>query len=443
MTFKTVSLATYMPSVTENNATQQKPTPSQVTSKTGSLATYMPSAAENIATQPNPVFSGRSYVLGASYWEQLLGGSRNIMQLQCWVHTLGGNLNAVEPSLQVNKSVFGFSFANSSRHFTDIRLSDLFDMSTWHTLWQGSANGLAPMVSRTNFLSEIRLYQKNVILVQIQYLKPGSACTFSWNTTTLMRELEDYQYLRVKRRACINFRRQLSVTDFKNQVFGDIGTENTVVIFKEWRGIGPGRSYICLPSCAKGAKYNGIRQSKQVLKDAEIYANKYLGGFGQYISVSARFEKVDLHYSSQTLQQRRNSVKKAITESMKKIRILNDKNSNSSIYLTYDYGKFGSSTFKHNNYYNASDLLTGFQHDVYEGRISHDEYEQSFMTLSSRNPGYIAMVQMAVSSRGQCLLAIGWGHCIRFVVGLFKTNHSAPFCIDCAPANICRSQHIV
>ena len=356
----------------------------------------MPSAAENIATQPNPVFSGRSYVLGAIYYEQLLGGPRNIIQLQCWVHTLGGNLNAVEPSLQVNKSRFGFSFANSSRHFTDIRLSDLFDMSTWHTLWQGSANGLAPIVSRTNFLNEIRLYQKNVILVQIQYLQPGSACTFSWNTTTLMRELEDYQYLRVKRRTCINFRRQLSVTNFKRKVFGDIGTENTVVIFSEWRGIGPNRSPFPLPSCAKDVKYNGIRQSKQVLKDAEMYANKYLGGFGQYISVSARFERVDLGYWSQP----RNSVKKAITESMKKIGKFKDKHSKSRVYLTYDYGKFGSDTFKHKNYYSASDLLTGFQHDVYEGRMSHDEYEQSFMTLSSRNPGYIAMVQMAVSSRG-------------------------------------------
>ena len=34
---------------------------------------------------------------------------------------------------------------------------------------------------------------------------------------------------------------------------------------------------------------------------AEIYANHYLGGFGQYISVSARFEKVSLHYSRLSL----------------------------------------------------------------------------------------------------------------------------------------------
>ena len=414
-----------------------------MTSKTASLATYIPSAAENIATQPNQAFSGRSYVLGANIWEQLLGGSKNILQLQCWAHTLGRNLNVVEHSLKVNKSRLGFSFANSSRLFTDIHLSDLFDMSTWHTLWRGSASGLAPIVSRTIFLSEIRLYQKNVILVEIQYLKPGSACTFSWNTTTLMRELEDYQYLRVKRRACINLQRELSVTDFKRQVFGDIGTENIVVIFQQWRGIGRIRSYFRLPSCAKEAKYNGFRQSNQVLKDAEIYANKYLGGFGQYISVSARFENVDVHYESKTLQQRRNSVKIAITESMKKIRILKDKHSKSSVYLQYDYGKFGSESFKHDSYFNASDLLAGFQHDVYEGKMSHDEYEQSFMTFSSRNPGYIAMVQMAVSSMGQCLLVIGSGHCPRFVVGLFKTSHSAPLCIDCAPANVCRSQHII
>ena len=375
--------------------------------------------------------------------EQLLGGSKNILQLQCWAHTLGGNLNVVEHSVKVNKSRLGFSFANSSRHFSDIRLSDLFDMSTWHTMWQGRASGLAPIVSRTNFLSEIRLYQKNVILVQIQYLKPGSACTFSWDTITLMRELEDYQYLRVKRRACINLERQLSETDFKRQVFGDISTENTVVIFREWRGIGSGRSYFRLPSCSQEAKYNGFRHSKQVLKDAEIYANKYLGGFGQYISVSARFENVDVHYKGMTLQQKRNAVKIAITESMKKIRILKDKHSKSSVYLQYDYGKLGSDTFKYSSYFNASDLLAGFQHDVYEGRMSHDEYEQSFMTFSSRNPGYIAMVQMAVSSMGQCLLVIGSGHCTRFVVGLFKTIHSAPLCIDCAPADFCRSRHMI
>ena len=180
-----------------------------------------------------------------------------------------------------------------------------------------------------------------------------------------------------------------------------------------------------------------------MLKDAEIYANKYLGGFGQYISVSARFENVEVYYEGHTPQHKRNAVKMAITESLEKIRMLKDKHSKSSVYLQYDYGKFGSDTFKYASYFNASDLLAGFQHDVYEGRMSHDEYEQSFMTFSSRNPGYIAMVQMAVSSMGQCLLAIGSGHCPRFVVGLFKTVHSAPLCIDCAPANFCRSQHII
>ena len=124
---------------------------------------------------------------------------------------------------------------------------------------------------------------------------------------------------------------------------------------------------------------------------------------------------------------------------MTKVHELKQKSSVERVYLSYDFGQFGSRTFaSHGHFYNSSDLLIKFQEDLYEGRLNHSAYEHSFMTLKYQNPGYIALVQMTLSSKAKCLLKIGWGSSIEFVTVLFQNNHTQPFCMICAPHNVCK-----
>ena len=389
--------------------------------------------------------SYRSYVVAFSLWEQLLGATQSFAQLQCWAKNLGkkSSVSVVEPYLKINRSNLGFSIAQSSTLFSNISLSSVYDMDTWDTLWPNDGGSLAPIVSKDTFLNEVTRFEKNVTLIQFKYLNTNKkVCDFSWNIGTLMEDLEHYR-LTVTRKVCINLLKLIKSDDFKNLIIGDVGdhsVQNTVFIFKEWRGIGgSSRTNINLYSCMKEVKHDRVHPSEEVLRDAESYAQRYLGGFGQYVSVHARFEKVSLHYSTLSMKQKRHEVELAIAESMVKISGLKKKGSVKTVYLTYDYGQFGSRTFELGKFYNSSDLLIKFQEDLYEGRMSPSEYEQSFMTFRYRNPGYIAMVQMTISSRGRCLLRLGWGYSIHFGVAVFKANHARPFCYDCVPYNICKN----
>ena len=372
--------------------------------------------------------------MAVSLWEQLLHATNNFLQLQCWAKTLGPHFSTVEPHLKTNGSVLGFSFGTTQ--FTNISLSSVYDMNKWYKVWPQSL--ITPIISKEKFKDEITRFDKKVVLVQFKY-KP---CQFDWNITTLLKDLEQYERLTVTRKVCINVADPLTATEFNQKVLGSTGDhsfQNTLIIFKEWRGINPGRTYLKLVSCSNLKVIGKIRPNQLVVDDAEIYANKFLGGFGQYISVSARFEKVSQRYWTKKLEQLRQEVRAAITESVTKVHELKQKSSVERVYLSYDFGQFGSRTFEsHGNFYNSSDLLIKFQEDLYEGRLNHSAYEHSFMTLKYQNPGYIALIQMTLSSKGKCLLKIGWGSSIEFVTFLFQNSHSQPFCMKCAPHNVCK-----
>lgn len=382
--------------------------------------------------QIEPAWSGRSYFVATSYWEQLLASTTNFLQFQCYVKTLGPHFSTIEPHIEAERSIWGFSFGNKKH--TNISLSQVYDMKTWHKLWPNfNPDRLAPIVSKQSIEDELTRFNKDVVFIVIRH-RP---CTFDWNITRHLKDLEQYKRLNVTRTVCANLKHLTSVADFNKMIFGDHPPKNTLFILNEWRGVGSGRSNINIPSCFRIAKYSEIRPSKYILEDAETYANKYLGGFGQYISVSARFEKISKTYWRESQKTLRGDVRAAIQEAMTKLHSLKERNSVEKVHLAYDFGKYGSRTFEQHKFYNSSDLLIKFQEDLYEGRLNHSAYEQSYMTLKYQNRGYLAMVQMILSSKGKCLLKMGWGYCIDFVKTVFQRNHNKPYCIECAPSKIC------
>ena len=107
------------------------------------------------------------------------------------------------------------------------------------------------------------------------------------------------------------------------------------------------------------------------------------------------------------------------------------------VYLAYDYGQFGSGSFQRHKYYNSEDMLIKFQSDLYKGTVSFAEYEESYRTLSSTNPAYVAVVQIALSSMGKCLIQIGSGHVTNLIQELFMRTHQSPYCNKCIPTESC------
>ena len=363
-----------------------------------------------------------SYIVTYTVWEQLMASSKNFQLLQCWTNIFRGrfSVHVVEPNVKVDSSGLAFSFANAS---STPKLSDIFNMSSWYKQWPVSRRPLATMDSRSEFLSVISTFEKNAILVQFDYGPyKQRLCEFSWDTTNLMAELKHYPLLNISRKVCINVNKLLTSEYLRALILGDIPLQNTVIIIDEWRGFGSARTNI-KSECSKSFKYGYLKPSAMVMEDAKMYADKYLGGFGQYLSVSARFEKVSQKYANMTQQQRRSKITEAMSMIKKNVSTHKEQKQINKVYLSYDYGRFGSSSFRYKNFYDSSDLLVKFQQDLYNNEMIHDEYEKSFMIFKLQHPAYIAMVQMTIAAKGKCLLQIGKGHCIDFTSYLFISFH--------------------
>ena len=374
-----------------------------------------------------------------------MGSAFNYRQLQCWTKSLTNtstsSISTVEPQLINNSSILGFSFAENN---VPVVASDVFDMDSWDSQWPKHGPPLAPLTPRTHFIEEIKNFHKDVIIVQLNYgISNEWECPFTWNISSLMNDLHQYPLLSVKRMVCIYASKQIAGGDVNRLVFGDGGFDNTLVVIDEWRGIRHGRINIRSSLCmVTQPPYSHLQPSTSVLKDAEAYASKHLGGFGQYVSVSARFEKVAINYWQLSLTKRKEAVAVGIKETLVKVESLKKRVGIDNVYLAYDFGLLGSFTFKKQNFYNSSDVLVKFQEELYCGRLSYSEYEMSFMTFKSQNPGYVAMVQMTLSSRGKCLLHVGSGRSIEFVKSLFRIYHSGHIlCLECAPHSVCTRQY--
>ena len=381
--------------------------------------------------------SGRGYVVAFGFWEQLMGATRNLLQMQCWASTLGSGVSVVQPLLLSNSSGLGLSFASDRTDVSKLGLDTLFNMTTWSQQWTG-ASPLAPLVSREDVISEISQFKKSVVLVEVKFSSTlYTKCRFTWDVMHVMEGLIQYQNLNVARNVCINAEKAISPSTFRSLVLGDLVPQDSLIIFQEWRGLNMWRMNINLRSCTEQADRHHLHLSNQVWKDAKNYVNTHLGGIGQFISTSARLEQMYVKYTALTLEQKQIKIKTLIPQALSEVRELQRKHSVKNVYLTYDYGRFGSGTFKDRHYYYLEDTLKKFQTDLYNGTVSFAEYEESLRALSYTHPAYVALVQMAVSSMGKCLVQIGWGHVINLTKELFKRTHHYPHCIKCLSPDGC------
>ncbi len=347
-------------------------------------------------TAPRP-----GYVVSLSLWEQLTMAARNLIQLQCWAGRL--TLNVVEPSL--NSTYFMFTF-NQTRQNQLMRLDRLFDMEAWKR--QSQEDGIAPLVPREEFERELSVYDKNVILVQMSYSLqdgPSNLCSFNWSRE-ISPGLLRYR-MHVVRSVCVDGN-QKTLADFDHIIFGNIPRENSVVIFNEWRAFGPDR-LVPKPSCAKAGSYACRKPLSHSIKmDAEIYAQRYLGGIGQYLAIMTRFERTVPKFWTLTKAGNKKHLQRNMENVLNTWVKLKEDHPHMITFLTFDYGKFGSDSFKQWDYFGAEDLLLGFHRTIYEGNLSLDEWESSFGEVAHTDQSaYIAMLQLQIVSNAKCVILAG------------------------------------
>ena len=397
--------------------------------------------ADAITRRPINYSSEYGYVIGMYYWEQLTMASNSLLDLQCWAAT--HKLVVVQPALEVIASYLKFTLDESLQKQM-LHLSDIYNMTEWNLY--SKRHNLAPLVSRDEFLRELVHLEKEVILVEIHYedVRGDHECTFNWKIESEV--LKRSNHLHVSRKVCLR-NNIVDIKKFNHLIFGELLPENVIVFIREWRGIQyPPRAHINLPCESGRGEFLFSRPlSKRIMTDADAYVKKYLGGFGQYNAVVGRFEKAMDNYWTLSVDKKKAKIKALVQEAVERLSKLNEKTNVSTTFLAYDYGKYGSRTFFLQKFYQSDDVLRQFQQDVYGGRMSYNDWENSFSDICHINhTGYMSLLQLVIASRAKCLLRVGWSNFLDYVTRTYLRNHPTGACMECVPSGSkCRGYTIL
>ena len=404
-----------------NNSTQDKVDIFPTSPGTVQTPTVPPTSSIQTGLLSTPA-SG--YVIAVKVWEQMTRATGNLLDLQCWAARHHNSV--VEPYFKDSRLLFTF---DKSRSTSLLKLEDMFDMDDWRRY--SKSNGLAPLLNEEEFFRAVgqKGQMWNVILVQMNYESKSTTCKFTWQEGARM--VGTLKNMKVVRKVCIGAKKGTSVSAFDNHIFGSL--RNTIVVFSEWRGIGNRSRLNVNLTCTKAKQYVCHKKiSQRVLKDAEKYAQRYLGGFGQYIAIMTRFERSTKNYASMNQKNLQQYVKMRITQTLEKWKALKAKKSTPNTFLAFDYGRFGSDTFKKNQYYGSKAAMEQFHQQVYNRKISLHDWEVSFGELcNTTDSGYIALLQLAIATNAKCIVLMGeQSNFLNFAAVLYKSKHTVDRCME-------------
>ena len=353
--------------------------------------------------------SGRGYVMAMHFWEQQTAGTANMLQLQCWAAR--HNLIFVEPLVRDGYIIGTF---NETKAAKLLGMSDLYDLDAWQRF--AIQSGMAPVVKREEFLHELYQFEKDVILIQLESDGP-KGCLFAklkmqgWEAFQ-----QQNQHLKVVRNECLSHSSRTSAT-LDNLILGNVSPKDALVIIEMWKG----RMGF---SCGGGYRTQKV-PSVRVLEDAEKYANKYLGGFGNYNTIMARFEIVISNYNGVKYETRREAVRKSADLTLLKWKEVQKRTSISSTFMTFDYGKYGSETYKCWNYTGSGGDLRKFHRIVYNNTWSVEEWEQSFENITGvYDRGYISLLHLIITAHSHCVILAGSSSYQSYMTSMYSKYHT-------------------
>ena len=361
------------------------------------------------------------YVLCLTYREQQTKAASSMYSLQCWAKTL--LVNIVEPFLHDSRLIVPLDTSQSAM----LAFSDLFNLRQWDILT--TKLGFAPLAPWRKFLARA---PREVVVVHLQYraaatggekashLAMSSAykkgCALKSDFDQKLNYLTQYGF-KVVREVCINFEHgdEITLLQFNTHVLGPYHPRNVSIVMDEWRGFSPtdnGKRVLINDGCWDRSSIRSslyLQPSPRVYCEAHNYQKVYLGGSHNYVSVIVRTEKIFMNLLDlgKCLQKTQN-----LLETVKREMQLN------STFLSMDVGKYGSNSIASSlNEFDYSDFIGG----IYGKGTSISTWEETFERVAStREAGYIALMQKVLVAEARCLVMAGGGSFQKHAILLHK-----------------------
>lgn len=397
--------------LTKNQVTEGPMIPSL--SYLDSSLRHFPKLKEADTPVKNPVLEDEPMVLSLSYWEQTGNALKNLIDLQCWAHSINIS-KVVEPSIVPNAySSFMLVFGKNY-----LKFGDLFDIAHWNSM--SREYNYSILASLEYFLAHS---VKALVFVSIRYAEQASlSCEEMQGARSWQPILENLGFSVVKK-VCIDFSdapsHTMSESKFRDLVFHGVGNDVSVV-FNQWRGIrSSGRVALngtqcsnCLGSMAYTElsgnesmaiaytpfhSLSPIRPSQKIRKLLDVFRMQYLSG-DKYIAVMLRSEKMN---RIQFLED--SPCASAVISDWSTM--VEGKNITKTLFFS-DIGAHGSKGW-HN--FNAS----AFSKHIQDALNLHLTFDRMNLILEgmtgSGNSVEIAFLQQQLVARATCVVMVGGG----------------------------------
>ena len=379
--------------------------------------------------------NAHGYILAANYYEQQTMASRNMIQLQCYAKHL--NLAVVKPVTRDSFLRTLLSEVDAPPKGEWLQFEDSFDLEEWQD--QSKRAGYTPLVGWDQFLADA---PRDIVLCRFNYpslavinerKKAGpvtqraqndrytKGCSEKWPSSSEMAFLRDRGF-KIVREVCFNFYHGDTLTreEFDTHLMGGVNSSDVTVVMDLWRGMGSSQRVLVQDRCAAVyAFHEHVQLSRRLAQDAETYIQTHLRG-GPFVTVMGRMEMALL--TVHTKQFSPSLCFRAILSDLLKLKESVHIN---TTFLSIDIGTYGTKKWRNHSDKELLSELESFVGSVYGREATVRSWEASFEEVSSsRDAGYVSLLQKAVVTRARCVLFAGGGAFQRHTLHLYQQLNS-------------------
>ena len=376
------------------------------------------------------------YVLALFYYGQQTSATQAMYNLQCWAGQHNAGLKVVEPFM-LDSNVFT-PFLASKKTDTNTKLGDLVDLATWNN--HSVSRNYSEVVSWEVFLKNaprrviaVTIYTthgrnaslaKDVKLHPQKYRSPvryKSGC----KPLSLNSKLLNQWNFQVVREVCFNleYGDTFTMQQFDSDLYGEHSPSNVTVVFSTWyarMANGKIKSDIkCDDSIPRA-----IVPGQAIQEDAEKYIGKYLNG-RRYMATMIRMERTPNSADP-------NVVHKCLDLVIDQWEKMKSATNLSQTFLSADIGKYGSKGMKRGGRSESSktEYPHFFEH-IFGKSFALAEWEHTFEDVArSNNTGYIALLQMWLVVKADCVVFSGGGSFQQHALSLYRQYHPNKQCYE-------------
>ncbi|XP_064405555.1 uncharacterized protein LOC135350629 [Halichondria panicea] len=381
------------------------------------------------------------YIVVLDIYEQQTMASGNLLQLQCWARYL--NMVVVKPFMKNSNMLTPL---DETKQLGMLRMEDTFDMHDWEEYTRDV--GYAPLVEWAEF---VRTAPRKLIVVQAKYPvltyvrdvrarglpfpHPPSAkklyaegCKFKFLHSKGLSYLQSRGFV-VARTVCLNFLSgdELTMKEIQEHILGEYENEKVSILISEWRGIGENQRFLVQENiCPEEKAYREhTKPSARILRDAELYTQQYLshnGGNTSYVAVMARYEMTGLTKHKISDGDTHAIIPSCLKQTNQGLEVVKSVKHIPQVFLSIDIGKYGSDSFKNKHYFGHLSDMEAFVEKLQGLKL--EDWEKTFESVThNQDSGYIAMLQLVLVTKADCIVFVGGGTFQRHALHLYQELH--------------------